>query len=84
MFINPYVTTTRAALKLGVSLPTAQKSIDRLIAVGMLKESTGREWGRMWLAGPILTAVNQFLTSRNLAKSSGSRIRSIPARLYRR
>ena len=32
--------------------------IDRLISVGMLKESTGREWGRTWLAHPILDAVN--------------------------
>jgi Fic family protein len=54
LFVNPYTTVARAALQLGVSSPTAQKTIDRLISVGMLRKSRGREWGRTWLARPIL------------------------------
>jgi len=57
LFVNPYTTVSRAAKQLGVTAPTAQKTIDRLIAVKMLK-STGREWARTWLARPILDAVN--------------------------
>jgi predicted ArsR family transcriptional regulator len=57
LFVNPYTTVARAAKQLGVTAPTAQKTIDRLIMVGML-EATGREWGRTWLARPILDIVN--------------------------
>jgi Fic family protein len=61
LFVNPYTTVARAALQLGVSSPTAQKTIDRLISVGMLRKSRGREWGRTWLARPILDTVNGAL-----------------------
>jgi DNA-binding MarR family transcriptional regulator len=57
LFVNPYTTVARAAKQLGVTAPTAQKTIDRLIEAGMLR-STGREWGRTWLARPILDAVS--------------------------
>jgi Fic family protein len=57
LFINPYITVSRASAKLGVTAPTAQKTINRLVAVGMLKESTKREWGRVWLATPVLKVV---------------------------
>ncbi len=60
MFVNPYTTTSRASQLLGVTSPTAQKVIDRLVAVGMLKESTGRDWGRMWVAEPILNALKEL------------------------
>jgi Fic family protein len=60
LFINPYITVARASAKLGVTAPTAQKTINRLEAVGMLKLSGGRDWGRIWLARPILNAVNEM------------------------
>jgi Fic family protein len=59
LFINPYMTVARARKVLGVTHPTAQKAIDRLANIDMLKESTGRDWGRTWLAGPILKVVNE-------------------------
>ena len=59
LFINPYTTVTRAAYDLGVTPPTAQKTIDQLVRVKMLKEATGRVWGRYWLAPPILHVVNE-------------------------
>jgi Fic family protein len=59
MFVNPYATVARAAKALGVTAPTAKKTIDQLEAVGLLTESTGREWGRVWLARPILKAVEE-------------------------
>lgn len=59
LFMNPYVTAARAAERLGVTIPTASKSIRALEQAGMLKESTGREWGRIWVAKPILDAVEK-------------------------
>jgi Fic family protein len=61
LFVNPYTTVARAASQLGVSPPTAQKTIDRLVSVGMLRKSPGRDWGRTWLARPILDTVNGAL-----------------------
>jgi Fic family protein len=61
LFINPYTTVARAARELGVTAPTARKTIDQLVKVKMLKEATGRVWGRYWLAQPILAVVNEPL-----------------------
>ncbi len=57
LFINPYTTVARAASCLGVSAPTARKAIVDLERIGMLAEATGRDWGRVWVARPILQAV---------------------------
>ncbi len=57
LFVNPYTTVARAAQHLGVTPPTATKTIEVLEKAGMLKEATGRGWGRVWLARPILNAV---------------------------
>ena len=57
LFINPYTTVARAAAHLGVTSPTASKTIRELERAGILKEATGREWGRFWLAEPILSAL---------------------------
>jgi Fic family protein len=57
LFINPYTTIARAADRLGVTPPTAGKTIAALEKAGMLKETTGREWGRVWIARPILDVV---------------------------
>ena len=57
LFINPYTTVARAASSLGVTAPTASKTIRELERAGILKEVTGREWGRFWLAEPILNAL---------------------------
>jgi Fic family protein len=59
LFINPYVTVTRAAERLSVSPPTADKTISRLVQAGMLQEVTGRTWGRTWVARPILRAIQE-------------------------
>jgi len=69
LFINPYTTVARAAAHLGVALPTAQKTIRQLVDIGLLQESTGREWGRTWLARPILDAVNETKPAQQSARS---------------
>lgn len=57
LFGNPYVTAARAARRLNVTAPTAQKSIDQLHHLGILEEMTGKAWGRIYVARPILQAI---------------------------
>lgn len=57
LFVNPYLTTARAVRVLGVSAPTARQAIALLLAEGMIAETTGRSWGRVYLARPILQAI---------------------------
>jgi len=59
LFINPYITIARAAELLQVSHPTARQAIEYLQQNGLLEEITGRSWGRVYLARPILTALEQ-------------------------
>lgn len=56
LFLNPYVNASRAANMLGVSSPTARAAISDLVDHGILKEITGRKWGRLFLATEILDA----------------------------
>ena len=57
LFVNPYITAARAVRVLGVSGPTARHAIALLQAEGVLGETTGRSWGRIYLARPILQAI---------------------------
>jgi Fic family protein len=57
LFINPYITVARAAEILTVSLPTAARTIGVLQSANLLQESTGRTWGRIFVADRILKAI---------------------------
>lgn len=57
LFVNPYITVARAAQVLGTSKPTARQALAVLEANGMLQEVTGGNWGRVYLASPILLAI---------------------------
>ncbi|MBI4597017.1 MAG: Fic family protein [Candidatus Omnitrophica bacterium] len=54
LFINPYLTVARASEVLRVSNPTARQAVMLLQQKGMVEEITGRAWGRLYLARPIL------------------------------
>jgi len=54
LFVNPYMTVARASEVLKVSNPTARQAVMLLQKKGLLKETTGRAWGRLYLARPIL------------------------------
>jgi Fic family protein len=57
LFVNPYMSVTRAERVLRVSNPTARQAVNTLVKKGMLAEITGRSWGRLYLARPILAAI---------------------------
>lgn len=57
LFINPYINVARAARLLQVSNPTARNAVHELQERGILKEFTGRQWGKYYLSEPILAAI---------------------------
>ncbi len=57
LFQNPYITVGAAEKSMNVSNPTARAAITFLHKTGMLKEITGRGWGRMYVAHEILDAI---------------------------
>ena len=57
LFVNPYLTVARAVRVLNVTAPTARQTVALLQKEGLLEEVTGRSWGRIYLARPILRAI---------------------------
>lgn len=53
LFVNPFVTVSRAMNILHVTQPTAQSVISQLQAAGLVEEITGRAWRRTYLATPV-------------------------------
>ncbi|MBI3897621.1 MAG: Fic family protein [Gammaproteobacteria bacterium] len=59
LFANPYTTAAMAQKILRVSNPTARQVIVALEKVGMLKEVSGRKWGQLYMARPILAVIEK-------------------------
>jgi len=59
LFVNPYLSIAQAADVMGVSQPTATKVLKGLEANGWLKETTGRNWGKIYLAHKVLAALEK-------------------------
>ncbi len=59
LFSNPYITVARASKMLEVSNPTARQTVSLLVRAGMLKEISGRKWGQLYLAGPIMKIIEK-------------------------
>jgi Fic family protein len=57
LFLNPYMSVSRAEQILKVSNPTARQAVMLLQRKGMLEEMTGRAWGRLYLARPIMETI---------------------------
>jgi Fic family protein len=51
---TPLTSPARIAEALGVTAPTINAALGRLTAVGMLREVTGRRWGRLYAYGEYL------------------------------
>ena len=61
VFAVPYVTAASAAEALGVTDPTARAAIRKLEGVGLLFEATGRPWGKLWEARPVVEVLQRPL-----------------------
>lgn len=57
LFENPYLDASRVKALLGVSDPTARKTLGILEDAGLIAETTGRAWGRQYLARGLLAAI---------------------------
>jgi len=57
LFLNPYMSVARAERVLKVSNPTARQAVMLLQRKGMLEEMTGRAWGKLYLARPIMETI---------------------------
>jgi len=56
---KPILTISQAARSLGLSMPTAAKSVRHLVAMGLLREVTGRRRGRMFVYDGYLEILNR-------------------------
>lgn len=54
LFISPVIDAAAASAALNVSLPTARSTIKALVDAAILREITGRSWGRVYRADGIL------------------------------
>lgn len=67
LFMSPVVTVAIAQRVLKVSQPAAQMNIDRLVAEGMLTETTGRQRGRVYMADRVLSVVEEDKSEEQLS-----------------
>lgn len=59
LFRNPYTSVARAAEGLAVSRPTASSALRQLERVGFVEETSGKQRGRVFRAGRLLTVVRR-------------------------
>lgn len=57
LFLNPYMSVARAEQVLKVTNPTARQAVLLLQKKGILEEITGRTWGKLYLAKPIMETI---------------------------
>lgn len=61
LFFNPYMTIARAGKILNKTHPTAKAALTVLEENKVLKEVTGRQWGKVYVSQPILDALDKPL-----------------------
>lgn len=61
LFINPYMTISRAGKVLDKTPPTARAAVIVLEEKNILKEITGQQWGKFYVSQPILDAIEEPL-----------------------
>lgn len=59
LFVNPYMTIGRGARVLRKTHPTAKAAISVLEERHILKEVSGRQWGRFYVCAPVLDALEK-------------------------
>ena len=55
----PFITPTNASKRFSVSYEAANTAIARLVEVGILRETTGRTWGRVFVAPRVVEIINR-------------------------
>jgi len=58
LFENPYLDARRVKAILSVSDPTARKTLAELQEAGLISETSGRTWGRKYVAHGVLMAID--------------------------
>jgi len=71
LLTNPYITVARAGRVLQVTQPTARSAILALEEMQIIRESTGRRWGRIYVAPRILDAIDIKRRTGGLRKDGG-------------
>jgi Fic family protein len=61
LFRRPFVSAASVARALSVSDPTARSAIAALETIDLLHETTGKNWGRIWVAGPVFDIIDRPL-----------------------
>jgi Fic family protein len=62
LFAFPAISTTIAAEKLSVTPRSAQLNIDKLLSTGILREATGKQRNRVYIAPEIISIVEEKVT----------------------
>lgn len=57
LFARPAVSVSRVCDVLGVTRRSAQINVDKLVAAGILREATGKQRNRVYVADDIIRAV---------------------------
>ncbi len=63
LLTNPYITIATATKVLGDATPTATRLVRELEAKGLLRETTGKSWGRVYVASDVLASPEQRPTT---------------------
>ena len=61
LFRSPMASAASVAKQLRVSDPTARTAIAALEGAGLLEEFTGRSWGKVWIARPVIEVLERPL-----------------------
>lgn len=59
LFVNPHINAARVKALLRVSDPTARAALADLEKAGLIHETSGRQWGRQYLARGVLRAIEK-------------------------
>lgn len=59
IFANPLVIPAQLASKWGISFPTMMKGIDRLVALGILEETTNKQRNRIYRASEVVAMLTK-------------------------
>jgi len=54
LIARPVITASWAAKRFGVTFPAANNGIAKLVELGLLREMTGRQYGRLFAAEQVL------------------------------